>query len=146
MAASAWKVYNEAKQYMLNGTIDLDVSILRMGLYKGSSNASTFTLSTGASVTNVVNAAGYTGTKSLTASMIAGANASTYKFAIADVIFTASGADITSIQYAVIFVSGGKAICWSKLSTAIFSVTSGNTLTIQDNATGGIFTISGGTA
>lgn len=146
MAAAAFKVYNEAKQYMLNGTIDLDAATIRMALYKSTSNASTFTLSTGASVTNVVNAAGYTGTKSLTASMIAGANASTYKFTFANVIFTASGADVTSIMYALIFVSGGKAICWSKLSTAAFSVTSGNTLTIAANATSGAFTISGGTA
>lgn len=146
MAAAAWKVYNEAKQYMLNGTVDLDAATLRMALYKSTSNASTFTLSTGASVTNVVNAAGYTGTKTLTASMIAGANASTYKFTFGTVIFTASGADVTSVMYAVIFVSNGKAICWSKLSTAAFTVTSGNTLSVAANATGGAFTISGGTA
>ncbi|MCC6359567.1 MAG: hypothetical protein IT450_12555, partial [Phycisphaerales bacterium] len=56
-------------------------------------------------------------------------------------VFTASGANITSIMYAVIYVSGGKALCWSKLSTAAFSVTSGNTLTIGANSTGGAFTI-----
>lgn len=146
MAAAAWKVYNESKQYMLNGTVDLDAATLRMGLFKSTSNASTFTLSTGASISNAVNAAGYTGVKSLTASVIAGANASTYKFTFANVVFTASGADVTSIMYAVIYVSGGKAICWSKLSTAVFTVSSGNTLTIGANATGGAFTISGGTA
>lgn len=147
MAAAAWKVYNEAKQYMLNGTIDLDAASLRMALYKSTSNASTFTLSTGASVSNGVttNLSG-SGIRSLTASMIAGANASTYKFTFANVIFTASGGDVTSIMYAVIYVSGGKAICWSKLSSAVFTVTSGNTLTIGANSTGGAFTISGGTA
>ena len=31
---------------------------------------------------------------------------------------------------------GNQALCWSKLSTAAFSVTSGNTLTIQVNAAG----------
>ena len=39
------------------------------------------------------------------------------------------------------YVSGGKAICWSKLSTAAFTVTSWNTLTIGANSTGGAFTI-----
>lgn len=150
MAAAAWKVYNEAKQKFLNGGIDLDAASLRMALFKSTSNASTFTLSARSEVTNVVNAAGYTGTKTLTASMIAGANASTYKFTFQNVIFTASGADITSIMYGLIFVSvsagGGPVVCWSKLSTAAFSVTSGNTLTIAANATGGAFTISGGTA
>lgn len=146
MAAAAWKVYNEAKQKMLNGGIDLDAATLRMALYKSSSNISTFMLSTAASVTNAVSGGGYTGVKTLTASMIAGANASTFKFTFGNVVFTASGADITSIMHALIYVSGGAAICWSKLSTAIFSVTSGNTLTIAANATGGAFTISGGTA
>lgn len=147
MAASAWRVYNEAKQKMLNGGIDLDAATLRMRLYKSTSNASTFTLSTAASITNQVttNVKGG-GTKSLTASMVVGANASTYKFTFANVVFSTSGGDITSIMYAVIYVSGGAVITWSKLSTAAFSVTSGNTLTIAANATGGAFTISGGTA
>lgn len=146
MPASAFKVYNEAKQKMLNGGIDLDAATLRMGLFKSTSNASTFTLSAFSELTNPVNAAGYTGVKTLTASMIAGANASTYKFTFANVVYTASGADVTSIMYAVIYVSGGAVITWSKLSTAAFTVTSGNTLTIAANATGGAFTISGGTA
>lgn len=146
MPASAFKVYNEAKQKMLNGGIDLDAATLRMGLFKSTSNASTFTLSAFSELTNAVNAAGYTGVKTLTASMIVGANASTYKFTFANVVYTASGADITSIMFAVIYVSGGAVITWSKLSTAAFTVTSGNTLTIAANATGGAFTISGGTA
>ena len=145
MAAAAFKVYNETKRDLINGNIDLEL-IMRMALYKSSSNASTFTLSAASELTNVVNAAGYTGTKTLTASVIAGANASTFKFTFAPVIFTASAADITSIMYAVIFESGGSLVCWSKLSTTAFSVTNGNTLTINANATSGAFTISGGTA
>jgi hypothetical protein len=142
MAAAAWKVYNEAKLYMLNGTLDLDTGNWRMALYKSTSNASTYTLSTGASVSNVVNAAGYTGAKTLTVSVRQSTSA-TIVWDCADVIFTASGADVTSIMYAVIYVSGGKAVAWSKLSTAIFSVTSGNTLTVQINS-GGIFQLTGG--
>ena len=141
MAASAYSVYNEAKAYLVNGTVDLDTNVIKMGLFKSTSNASTFTLSTGASVTNAVSGGGYTGAKTLTCSVKVGASAKQYKFHYASVVFTASGADITSIMYAVIYVSGGKALCWSKLSTAAFSVTSGNTLTIGANSTGGAFTI-----
>jgi len=146
MAASAFKVYNEAKQKFLNGSIDLDTDVLKMGLFKSTSNTSTFTLSAASELTSPVNAAGYKGAQTLTASVVAGANASTFKFTFANVIFSASGSDVTSIMYAVIYVSGGEAICWSKLSASIFSVTDGNTLTITANATGGAFTISGGTA
>lgn len=142
MAAAAWKVYNEAKKYMLDGTLDMDSSAWRMALYKSSSNTSDYTLSTAAQLTNVINAAGYTGAKTLTVSVRQSTSA-TIVWDCADVIFTASGADITSIMYAVIYVSGGKAMCWSKLSTAIFNVTSGNTLTVQI-ASGGIFQLTGG--
>lgn len=144
MAAAAWKVYNRAKKHIVNGTIDLDSAILRMRLYKSTSNASTFTLSTIASLTNqvTVNVKGG-GTKSLTASVLS-VNASTMKFTIANVIFSTSGGDITSVMYGVIFQSGGKVIAWSKLSASIFPVTSGNTLTVAANGTNGIFTISGG--
>lgn len=141
MGASAWQVYNEAKKYMVNGGIDLDTDVIKMGLYKSTSNASTFTLSAASELTNPVTGGGYTGAKTLTCSVVVGASAKQYKFTHASVVFTASAANITSVMYGVIFVSGGEVIAWSKLSTAAFSVTSGNTLTISANATGGVFTI-----
>jgi hypothetical protein len=142
-------VFNEAKLKIMNGALDLDTpAAIRMRLYKSSSNLSTnlYTMSTIASVTNQVttNVKGG-GTKSLTTSVVVGANASTYKFTFANVIWSTSGGDITSVMNALIYLSGGQLIAWSKLSTSIFSVTSGNTLTIAANATGGAFTISGGT-
>lgn len=149
MSSGKWQLFNEAKLKVLNGTLDLDSAAVRMRLYKSSSNIATsataFPLSTIASITNQVttNVKGG-GTKTLTASVVVGANASTYKFTFANVIWSTSGGDITSVQIAVIYLSGGQPICWSKLSTAIFTVTSGNTLTIAANATGGAFTISGG--
>lgn len=140
MAASAFNIYNEAKKYLVDGTIDLNTDTITIGLYKGSSNASTFTLSTLASVTVAVSG-GYTGAKTLANVVLtAGASAKQIKFDADDVIFTASGADLASVQFAVIGESAGKAICWSKLSTAAFTVTSGNTLTVQFNSAG-IFTL-----
>ena len=140
MAAAAFLIYNEAKKYLLTGVIDLDTSTLSSHLYKGSSNASTFTLSTLASVT-VKASGGYTGVKNLASiAVTAGASAKQIKFDAADVIFTASGANVGSVQFYVIGVSGGKSLCWSKLSTAAFTVTDGNTLTVAFNASG-IFTL-----
>jgi hypothetical protein len=52
MAAAAWKLYTKAKQYLGNGTIKLGVGLgdnFKMALFRGSSNASTVTLSTLAS-------------------------------------------------------------------------------------------------
>lgn len=149
MAAAKWQIFNEAKLKIMNGSLDLDSAALRMRLYKSSSNIATsataFPLSTIASITNQVTAnVKGGGTKNVTGSVIVGANASTYKFTFQNVIYSTSGGDITSVQIAVIYLSGGQPVCWSKLSTAIFTITNGNTLTIAANATGGAFTISGG--
>jgi len=52
MAASAWQLYNYAKRYIGNGTIELGVGNFKMALFTSASNASTFTLSTFASLTS----------------------------------------------------------------------------------------------
>ena len=144
MAATAWRVYSEAKKYLLTGDIDLNTSAMRIKVVSGVSAAavSNYTRSTFASVgTAVAN----TAIKTLTGIAVTALNGSaTQKFDASDKIFTASGGNASSIQYAVIGVSGGKALAWCKLSTAAFTVTSGNTLTITMNANG-IFTLQGGT-
>jgi len=139
MAAVAYKLYDSAKKYLVNGTVDLDTSTIVEKLYKSTSNASSSALSTFASLTNIVNAAGYNGARVLAnCSVKTGASAGQIMFDAADTVTTASGANITSIMYSVIGVTGGKVLCWSKLSSAVFTVTSGNTLTNQF-ATAGIF-------
>jgi hypothetical protein len=50
MAAAAWRLYAKAKQYLGDGTITLGTGGFKMALFRGSSNASTITLSTLASV------------------------------------------------------------------------------------------------
>lgn len=144
MAASAWRVYNEAKKYLQTGDIDLNTSALRWKVVSGASAAlvSNYTRSTfascGAAVAN-------TAIKSVTGiAVTALAGSATQKFDASDKIFTASGGNASSIQYAVIGVSGGKALAWCKLSTAAFTVTSGNTLTLTLHANG-IFVLQGGT-
>jgi hypothetical protein len=115
-----------------------------MGLFKTSSNASTYTLSTGASVTVACSQGLLTQKKTLPSiTVTAGASAKVIRFDAADLVFTASTASAFSVLYAVIYVSGGKAICWSKLSTSGFSVTATNTLTVGINASG-IWELTGG--
>lgn len=143
MAATAWLLYNTAKKYIGNGTLVLGSTAFKLKLTKSASNASTFTLSTFASVNNEISIrGGYAANGRALASMIwtVGASAKQYKFNSADVVITASGSSLVNVKFAVIGVSGGKALCWSKLTTTQFTVASPNTLTIQMN-TSGIFTM-----
>lgn len=151
MAASAWQLYNSAKKYIGNGTITLGAGVFKMVLATSASNTSTFTLSTYASVTNEIAATGgyVTGGKNLvpaTAQWTVGASAKQMKFTMSSVglAFTASGASLTNIKYAIIRNStgagAGKLLCFCQLSSSQFTVTSPNTLTVLPAATG-IFTL-----
>jgi hypothetical protein len=139
MAATAFILYNAAKRELLKGRCDLDTNLTRAYLYKGSSNASTTALILLGSVTNAVSGGGYTGAKSLTSITIS-LSGDAAKFDAADTVYTASGANITSVKYLVIASTfsgvGNQVVCWSRLSATAFSVTSGNTLTVQYNSAG----------
>ena len=151
MAATAWQLCNSAKKYIGNGTITLGAGVFKMVLAQTASNASTFTLSTYASVTNEVAAAGgyTTGGRDLvpaTAQWTVGASAKQQKFSMSAVglAFTASGASLVNIRYAILRNStgatAGKLLCFCQLSSSQFTVTSPNTLTVLPAATG-IFTL-----
>jgi hypothetical protein len=147
MAASAWQLYNSGKRYIGNGTIELGVGNFKLALLTSASNTSTFTLSTFASLTNEISATGgyVTGGKALvpgTGQWTTGASAKQMKFTYSTVgvTFTASGAPLTNVKYAVIYQSGGKLLCFCQLSSAQFTVASPNTLTVLPAATG-VFTL-----
>ena len=151
MAASAWQLYNIAKKYIGNGTITLGAGVFKMVLASASSNASTFTISTYAQITNEIAAAGgyVTGGRNLvpaTSQWVTGASAKQMKFTqtTTGLTFTASGANLADIKYAIIRNStgstAGKLLCFCQLSSSNFTVTSPNTLTIIPAATG-IFTL-----
>lgn len=151
MAASAWQLYNEAKKYIGNGTITLGAGVFKMVLATSASNASTFTLSAYSELTGEISATGgyVTGGKNLvpvTGQWTVGASAKQYKFTYSTVglTFTASGASLTNVKYAVIRNStgagAGRLLCWCQLSSSQFTVTSPNTLTILPAATG-VFTL-----
>ena len=151
MAASAWQLYNDGKRYIGNGTIQLGVNNFKMALFRTSSNASTFTLSTFASLTAEISATGgyVSGGKALvpaTGQWTAGVSAKQMKFTYSTIglTFTASGAPLTNIRYAVIYkdatASAAKLLCFCQLSSAQFTVSSPNTLTVLPAATG-VFTL-----
>jgi hypothetical protein len=122
-----------------------------MVLATSASNASTFTLTAYSQITNEISATGgyVTGGKDLvpaTALWTVGASAKQYKFTMSTVglAFTASGASLTNIKYAILRNStgatAGRLLCFCRLSSSQFTVTSPNTLTVLPAATG-IFTL-----
>ena len=154
MAASAWQLYNEAKKYIGNGSITLGAGVFKMVLATAASNASTFTLSAYSEITNEI--AGSAGTNGYiqggrnlvpaTAQWTVGASAKQMKFTMSSVglAFTASGASLVDIKYAILRNStgatAGRLLCWCQLSSSNFTVSSPNTLTVLPAATG-IFTL-----
>lgn len=154
MAAGTWKVFGKAKKYFGNGTITLGAGVFKLSLHRASASAALLQLSTRstfASIPGEISATGgyATGGRNVvpaTAQWTVGASARQYKFTYSTVglVFTGSGAALNNIKYAVIRNStgagAGKLVCFCTLSTAAFTIASGNTLTITP-ATTGIFTL-----
>jgi hypothetical protein len=162
-AAGTWKIYWKAKQYLGDGTIRLGVgggvSVFKMCLHRASA-ATALLLSTGNSSWNQIpgeisakggyavggcnlNAAVPQGTWTVGAGTPTG---SQYKFsyASAGLVFTANGATLHDIRFAVIrnstATNNGKLLCFCTLSINPFSITSPNTLTVLPASTG-VFTL-----
>jgi hypothetical protein len=154
MAAGTWKIYAKAKKYFGNGTITLGAGVFKMSLHRASASAAILALSTRstfASIPGEISATGgyVAGGRNLvpaTGQWTVGASAKQFKFtySTAGLVFTANGGNLTNIKYAVIRNStgagAGKVLCFCTLSTAAFTVTTGNTLTIKPAATG-VFTL-----
>ena len=148
MAAGAWTLHNKIKEYIGDGTVDLDTHTFKCGLALSTSNIATASIDGYAAVTNEhANANGYTtGGQALTSVTWVEASG-TITFDSADVTWTASGGSITS-RYGFIYDDtvttpvADPVVCHSLLDTtpADVTATSGNTLTIQMNASG-IFTV-----
>lgn len=144
MAATAWKIYAKAKEYLGDGTIQLGTNGFKMALL-ASGNTSTITLTAYSQLTGEIGTSGgyasggkflvpSAGTWTLSGSTV------TFDYSTVGLTFTASGGPLTNVKYAVIYQSGGELLCWSRLSSAQFTVASPNTLTILPAATG-VFTL-----
>ncbi len=163
MAAGVWKIYSKAKKIigtggnaMTAGGITLGVGVFKMSLHRASASANILNvviggISTFASVPGEISAVGgyAAGGRNLlpaTGTWTTGASTKQLKFTYSTVglVFTASGASLSNIKYALIRTSSGagagKVLCFCTLSTAAFTITSPNTLTILPAATG-VFTL-----
>lgn len=136
--------YNSFREYIADGTIDLDTHTFKVMLV---SSSYTFSAShtVKADITNELSTAnGYTAGGATLGSVTWGHSGGTATFDAADTVWTASGGSITA-RRAVIYddtASNDELVASVLLDTtpADVTATDGNTLTLQWNASG-IFTI-----
>lgn len=154
MAAGKWKLYEAAKEYLCDGTFDLDNASLglTMALFLSTSNCDDLTVGTGVygDLTNEhSNANGYTtGGQALTGETWVHSGG-TVTFDCDNVIWTASSGSIVA-RFAVIYANATLnsivkpllCVCLLDTTPANVTATDGNTLTIAINASG-VFTLSG---
>lgn len=144
MAADAWKIYDGFKEYLGDGTIDMDLDAFKCALFLSTSNAATLSVDAFASITNEHAAAnGYTagGNAITTPTWVRSTGTVTFDFV--DPVFTASGGSIIC-RFALVYDDSVATpvvdanVGYSLLDNAPddVTVTTGNTLTIQINANG----------
>ena len=153
MAAQAWKLYAVAKRAIGRGTLTLHTGVFKMSLHRNSASGTITSLSTitvFSSITGQISAVGgyAAGGRSVPAAYFTvGTSALQFKFSYTTggLVFTASGASLSNIRYALIRKSVGSTtsgipLCYCSLSSANFTITSPNTLTILP-AAAGVFTL-----
>lgn len=138
-AAGAWTFTNGGRTKLIDGTFDIDSDTWKMALFLSTSNIGAAS-TTYAGVTNEhANANGYTtGGIAMTLTL---AGTTTVTADGNDPVWTASGGSIVA-RFAVIYEVSGNVLCYCLLDSAPadVTVTTGNTLTVQLNASG-IFTL-----
>lgn len=153
MAVGKWKVYDFAKKYIGDGTLDLDdATNWKLALYTSASNCNTLSVGTGVygDLTNeVANANGYTTGGVAVTGITWTRSGATLTFDSNDPVFTAAGGSIVA-RFAVLYknatvntiVKPIVCVCLMDTTPGDITVTDTNTLTIQMNAAG-IFTLTG---
>ena len=139
MAAGQWQFSDGGRTRLLNGTFDIDTDTFKMALFLSTSNLGAAS-TTYAGVTNEhAGANGYTtGGNAITTSL---SGTTTVTIDGTDVSWTASGGSIIA-RFACIYEVAGDVLCYCLLDStpADVTVTTGNTLTVQINASG-VFTL-----
>ena len=148
MAATAWAFYHNAKHKLCKGDasgFNLSADVFKLNLFMSAATtpADTPTLSLFSEISIEASGGAYPSGgsgKVLSATTWTVTDTSIQKFDSTNWIMTATGSTITNVKYAVIRNSTGATeghlLCWSQLSTSPFSISTGNTLTIQINANG----------
>lgn len=149
MAADNWKVYDSFKEYMGDGTIDLDTDNFNMALVSATYTVSTTNHSKWSQVSaSEISGGGYAKKTAITVTWTQ--SGATTIFDCGDQVWTASGGSI-SARYGVIYddsvaaVATDALVCYSLLDNTPTNVTAtdGNTLTVAIHANG-VFRLSGG--
>lgn len=152
MAASAWTIFNTAKEYIGDGTIDLDNDTFKLALFGTGYSPSATNRAFAAIATDEISHGSYTDGGETLGSVTWTRTAGQVVFDAANVAITSTSGSL-SAKYAVIYddstATNGDPVtdallCYSNLSSTggSVSVSSGNTLTIAMATTGGIFTAS----
>lgn len=142
MAAGTWVIYNEFKLNLGKKVMNLASDTIKMALFLSTSNCGSASLATAqyATLTNQhASANGYT-TGGVSCSPTYTDSSGTETFDVADATWTASGGSIVA-RFAVLYDDTATnkdliAYCLLDSTPADVTVTTGNLLTIQINASG----------
>jgi hypothetical protein len=150
MAAGKWKMYESAKLALANGEIDFDTHAFKINLYLSTSNANTLTAATISQLSDITNqvatAFGYTQNDKAVTITTANSSGTITIDETTNPVWTASGGSITA-RFAVIYDDTHASdlpvfVCLLDTAPADVTATTGNTLTININASG-VVTLSG---
>ena len=156
MAAGKWKIYESAKEYLSDGTHDLDSTTnWYMALFLSTSNCETLSTGTGiyGDLTNEhANGNGYTTGGVALTNVVWTQSGGTATWDCDNAQWTASGGSITA-RFAVIYknatvnsiVKPLVCVCLVDTAPADATATTGNTFTVTINASG-VFNTSGATS
>ena len=146
MAADAWVLHDKIKEYIGDGTVDLDNDTFKIALFLSTSNCATTSVDALSAATNqVANGLGYlTGGVTVAATWVE--SAGTVTFDCADAVWTAASGSIVC-RFGVLYddtvaspvIDPIVAHCLLDNTPADVTVTDTNQLTIQIHATG-VFT------
>ena len=153
MAAGKWKVYDFAKKYIGDGTIDLDETTnWKLALFLSTSNCNTLSIGTGVYgdlINEHANANGYTTGGLAVTGVTWTRSGATITFDCDNATWTASGGSIIA-RFAVLYknatvntiVKPLLCVTLMDVTPADITTTTGNTLTITMNVLG-LFTLTG---
>lgn len=148
MAAGNWIMYNSARAYIGDGTIDLNSHTFKLMLTSNSYTPSA-AHTVKADVTNEVsNGNGYTSGGATLSSVTFNYSGTTATWDAADVSWTASGGSIGPIRIGVIYddsAANDELVCYCILDTGDITVTNSSTFTVAFNASG-ILSLTGATS
>jgi hypothetical protein len=138
---ATFQFFHEFKRYLADGTMDLDTHTFRWMLSNVAPNVATNTVRS--DITEIAAGSGYTAGGQVADSVTwteTGAGTGVWRFTCADEVFTATGGDFAQARYLVLYndtpTSPADPLVGFLDYGAAFTLTSGNTLTIDVGANG----------